>query len=106
MLRRIWFFIGPLALSENFTYRQLIITAGGVIRNFFFSSNSRFSHQSQSIHLLEAKMSSLYKQSIPVMIKQLNSMSKILNKTVAYADENGLKPDEVLAFRLREDMRP
>lgn len=40
------------------------------------------------------------------MIKQLNSMSKILNKTVAYADENGLKPDEVLAFRLREDMRP
>jgi uncharacterized protein len=51
-------------------------------------------------------MSSLYKQSIPVMIKYLHNVSKILDKTVAYADEKGLKHDEILAFRLREDMRP
>ena len=51
-------------------------------------------------------MSSLYKQSIPVMIKYLHNVSKILDNTVAYADGKGLKHDEILAFRLREDMRP
>ena len=55
---------------------------------------------------LDATMSSLYDQSIPVMIKYLNNMSKILDKTVAYADEKGMKHEEILAFRLREDMRP
>jgi hypothetical protein len=51
-------------------------------------------------------MASLYDQSIPVMIKYLNNMSKILDKTVAYADEKGLKHDKILALRLRDDMRP
>lgn len=39
------------------------------------------------------------------MIKYLNNLSKILDKAVAYADEKGMKHDEILAFRLREDMR-
>jgi hypothetical protein len=51
-------------------------------------------------------MSSLYDQSIPIMIKYLNNMSKILDKTVAYADEIGLKQVEILALRLRDDMSP
>ncbi|KAH8646014.1 hypothetical protein BGZ60DRAFT_438350 [Tricladium varicosporioides] len=51
-------------------------------------------------------MSSLYDQSIPVMIKYLGNISKILDKTVAWADENSKKHEEILTFRLRDDMRP
>ena len=51
-------------------------------------------------------MSSLYDQSIPIFIKYFNSASKILDKAVAYADEKGIKHDEILTFRLRDDMRP
>ena len=51
-------------------------------------------------------MSSLYDQSIPVMIKYLTNASKILDKTVAYADEKGMKHEDILTFRLRDDMRP
>ena len=51
-------------------------------------------------------MSSLYDQSIPVMIKYLTNASKILEKTVAYADEKGMKHEDILTFRLRDDMRP
>ena len=51
-------------------------------------------------------MTSLYKQSVPVFIKSLHNLSAILNKTVAYADGKGIKHEELLTFRLRDDMRP
>lgn len=51
-------------------------------------------------------MSSIYDQSIPIMIKHLNNMSKILDKAVIFADEKGMKHEELLELRLRDDMRP
>jgi hypothetical protein len=51
-------------------------------------------------------MSSLYDQSIPVMIKYLTNASKMLDKAVAYADEKGIPHEDILTFRLRDDMRP
>ena len=51
-------------------------------------------------------MSSLYDQSIPVMIKYLNNAYKMLDKAVAYADEKGIPHEDILTFRLRDDMRP
>jgi hypothetical protein len=51
-------------------------------------------------------MSSLYDQSIPVMIKYLNNASKMLDKAATYADEKGMKHEDILTFRLRDDMRP
>ncbi|KAN0119516.1 hypothetical protein V8E51_001724 [Hyaloscypha variabilis] len=51
-------------------------------------------------------MSSLYDQSIPVMIKYLTNASKMLDKAIAYADEKGIPHEDILTFRLRDDMRP
>ncbi|OBT72339.1 hypothetical protein VF21_09450 [Pseudogymnoascus sp. 05NY08] len=51
-------------------------------------------------------MASLYDQSIPVLIKFLNNLSAILDKSVAYADEKGISHEELLTTRLRDDMRP
>ena len=51
-------------------------------------------------------MSSLYDQYIPVTIKYLNNASKLLDKTEKFAKENNKNIDEILAFRLRDDMKP
>ncbi|EHK96117.1 hypothetical protein M7I_8203 [Glarea lozoyensis 74030] len=51
-------------------------------------------------------MTSLYDQSVPMMIKYLNNASKILDKTVTFAKDNDKNLDEILTFRLRDDMRP
>jgi hypothetical protein len=51
-------------------------------------------------------MTSLYDQSIPVLIKYFNGISKIIDKAVAYADEKGITHEELLTTRLRDDMRP
>jgi len=40
------------------------------------------------------------------MIKYLNNCSKILDKTIKWADENGKKNEDMLTFRLRDDMLP
>ena len=50
-------------------------------------------------------MASLYKQSIPVCIKYLENLSGLLEKGVKFADEKGMKYDEMLNFRLAPDMR-
>jgi hypothetical protein len=51
-------------------------------------------------------MTSLYDQSIPVLIKYLNNVSVVLDKSIAYADEKGIAHEELLTARLRDDMRP
>ncbi|KAJ4419959.1 hypothetical protein N0V82_004674 [Gnomoniopsis sp. IMI 355080] len=50
-------------------------------------------------------MASLYNQSIPVLIKYLNNLSAILGKGKSFADEKGIKHEEVIGFRLVPDMR-
>jgi hypothetical protein len=40
------------------------------------------------------------------MIKYLHNASKMLDKAVAYADEKGIPHEDILTFRLRDDMRP
>lgn len=62
--------------------------------------------QSVPVRPLNASMASLYDQSIPVFVKYLKNMSRILDMTVAYANEKGLEHNKILSFRLREDMRP
>jgi hypothetical protein len=52
-----------------------------------------------------AKMTSLYKQSIPVLIKYLKGLSGLLQKAEKFANEKGMKHDEMLTFRLISDMR-
>ncbi|KFY44493.1 hypothetical protein V494_01450 [Pseudogymnoascus sp. VKM F-4513 (FW-928)] len=51
-------------------------------------------------------MTSLYDQSIPVLIKFFNNLSQILDKSIAYADEKGIAHEELLTARLRDDMKP
>ncbi|KFY94386.1 hypothetical protein V500_03285 [Pseudogymnoascus sp. VKM F-4518 (FW-2643)] len=51
-------------------------------------------------------MTSLYDQSIPVLIKYFNNLSQILDKSIAYADEKGIAHEELLTARLRDDMKP
>lgn len=51
------------------------------------------------------KMSSLYQQSIPVLIKYLENFAAILEKGRQYADEKGMKHEEMINFRLVADMR-
>ena len=50
-------------------------------------------------------MTSLYKQSIPVLIKYLKTLSGLLKIGETFADEKGMKHDEMLSFRLVSDMR-
>jgi hypothetical protein len=97
-----------MILYSNISFqfqRRIISTTLRCNSPYFVISKPTRTYTSASIQL-DAKMSSLYNQSIPVMIKYLHNISKILDKTVAYADEKGLKHDEILSFRLREDMRP
>ncbi|KAJ4386141.1 hypothetical protein N0V93_009034 [Gnomoniopsis smithogilvyi] len=50
-------------------------------------------------------MTSLYKQSIPVLIKYLDNLSVIVGKGKSFADEKDIKHEEVIGFRLVPDMR-
>lgn len=51
------------------------------------------------------KMTSLYLQSVPVTIKYLRNFSALLDKGRAFADEKGMKHEEMLKFRLISDMQ-
>jgi hypothetical protein len=92
--------------SISFQFQRRIISTTFRCNIPYFATSNRTRTYTSFPVPLNPKMSSLYNQSIPVMIKYLHNVSKILDKTVAYADEKGLKHDEILAFRLREDMRP
>lgn len=50
-------------------------------------------------------MSSLYKQSVPVFIKYLRNLSALVEKGKKFADEKGMKHEELITFRLVQDMR-
>lgn len=50
-------------------------------------------------------MSSLYTQSVPVLIKYLKNLSGLLRKGAEFADKNGISHDELLSFRLAPDMK-
>lgn len=50
-------------------------------------------------------MTSLYQQSIPVLVKYLNNLSGIIEKGRQFADEKGMKHEELITFRLAPDMR-
>ncbi|KAK0717417.1 hypothetical protein B0T26DRAFT_709867 [Lasiosphaeria miniovina] len=50
-------------------------------------------------------MTSLYKQSVPVFVKYLRGLSGLLEKGEKFANEKGMKHDEMLNFRLVPDMR-
>ncbi|KAI6352123.1 hypothetical protein MCOR25_009539 [Pyricularia grisea] len=51
------------------------------------------------------KMASLYQQTIPVFIKYLKAMDGILVKGEKYADENEVKHDDMINYRIVPDMR-
>jgi hypothetical protein len=50
-------------------------------------------------------MTSLYRQSIPVLTTYLRNLSTIVAKGAKFAEDNGKKPEEILEYRLIEDMR-
>lgn len=50
-------------------------------------------------------MTSLYQQSIPVLVKYLNNFSALLEKGRQFADEKGMKHEDFINFRLIADMR-
>lgn len=50
-------------------------------------------------------MSGLYVQTVPVFIKFLKNLSKILDKGAAYATEKGIAHDEMSNLRLIDDMK-
>lgn len=47
----------------------------------------------------------LYLQTVPVMIKYLRNLSGIVAKGEKFCDEKGISHEEMLNFRLVEDMR-
>ncbi|CAN8100011.1 unnamed protein product [Discula destructiva] len=50
-------------------------------------------------------MTSLYKQSIPVLIKYLDNLAGIIEKGRKFADEKAIEHEKLITFRLVEDMR-
>jgi len=50
-------------------------------------------------------MTSLYVQSVPVFAKYLRTFSALLNKAKQFADEKGMKQEEMLTYRLVPDMQ-
>ena len=50
-------------------------------------------------------MTSLYNQSVPVLIKYLKAFSGVLDKAVQYAEAKSVKHEDLLKARLIEDMR-
>ncbi|KAJ7154203.1 hypothetical protein C8R46DRAFT_1119012 [Mycena filopes] len=53
-----------------------------------------------------ATMISLYRASIPSMIKSLGNLRGILTKAEEHCTTKGTSPEELIQFRLIEDMRP
>lgn len=51
-------------------------------------------------------MASLYSQTIPVFTKYLRNMSVMLEKSQKFAQEKGMSAEELLSFRLIDNMRP
>jgi uncharacterized protein len=50
-------------------------------------------------------MVSLYRASIPMMLKSLGNLKGIITKAEAHCTEKGLKPEDLIQFRLIDDMR-
>ncbi|KAH6898155.1 hypothetical protein B0T10DRAFT_543169 [Thelonectria olida] len=50
-------------------------------------------------------MTSLYQQSVPVLIKYLKNLSGIVQKGAKHCEEKAIKPDEMINYRLIADMR-
>ncbi|QPC74417.1 hypothetical protein HYE68_005169 [Fusarium pseudograminearum] len=50
-------------------------------------------------------MTTLYQQSIPVLVKYLKNLSFLLQKSAAFCEERSLKHEEMLSYRLISDMR-
>ncbi|KAF4977024.1 hypothetical protein FZEAL_6386 [Fusarium zealandicum] len=50
-------------------------------------------------------MTSLYQQTVPVLVKYLGTMSRMLQKGAKFCEEKGVKHDEMLSYRLISDMR-
>lgn len=51
-------------------------------------------------------MTTLYKQSIPVLVKYLGNLAAIVEKGRLFADEKGIPHETVLTYRLIDDMKP
>ncbi|WP_431312146.1 DUF1993 domain-containing protein [Sphingomonas immobilis] len=51
-------------------------------------------------------MTTLYEQTVPVFIRNLTSIGKVLAKGEAFAAEKGIDPRELLDARLIDDMAP
>jgi hypothetical protein len=47
----------------------------------------------------------LYVQTIPVFIKYLRNFSSLLDKALNFCDDNGLKHEELLEYRLVPDQK-
>ena len=50
-------------------------------------------------------MASLYAQTVPVFVKYLKNLSHIMQKGAKFCEEKGMKPEDMLNFRLVADMR-
>ena len=51
-------------------------------------------------------MITLYQASIPMMIKSLHNLSGLITKASQHCASQNIKPEDILSFRLFEDMRP
>lgn len=47
----------------------------------------------------------LYQQSVPVLVKYLKNLSAIVQKSATYCQEKDIKEDDLLSYRLIADMR-
>ncbi|KAL4725909.1 hypothetical protein ACLX1H_006583 [Fusarium chlamydosporum] len=50
-------------------------------------------------------MTTLYQQSIPVLVKYLKNLSFMLQKSAKFCEEKSIKHEDMLSFRLISDMR-
>ncbi|KAH8738268.1 hypothetical protein BGZ61DRAFT_439854 [Ilyonectria robusta] len=50
-------------------------------------------------------MSSLYQQFVPVLIKYLKNLGLILEKAEKFCEEKGIKPEDMITYRLIADMQ-
>ncbi|OBS17746.1 hypothetical protein FPOA_09478 [Fusarium poae] len=50
-------------------------------------------------------MTTLYKQSIPVLVKYLKNLSFMLQKGAKFCEEKSIKHEDMLSYRLVSDMR-
>jgi hypothetical protein len=50
-------------------------------------------------------MTTLYNQTIPVMVKYLKGLSAMLQKGAKFCEEKDIKHEDLLTYRLISDMR-